>query len=632
MLSSATDRELSCDVLVAGGGMAGVSCALAAARNGANVILCQDRPVLGGNASSEVRMHILGAEAHGRRGAPLAVEAREGGILEEIRLETCVSNPQRSASMLDLVLYDLCRREPRLTLLLNTTVTGVEKSGRLVTHALARRESTEDHFRIAARVFVDCTGDGRLALEAGASFRRGRESRHEYGESLAGAHADSYGQGSSLLFQARRHDRPMAFTPPAWARKFTEEDLRLRPHATGPSDLGEYGFCGLEFGYWWIEWGGHLDVIKDNATIRDELLAIVLGVWDHIKNGGDHGAENWALEWFGFLPGKRESRRFVGQHTLTQDEIVTSAAFPDAIAYGGWSIDDHPPKGIDAPDEHPGILHVTPHLYSIPLRCCVSRDVDNLMFAGRNISASHLAFAAIRLMGTCSVVGQGVGTAAACAVHRGLLPSQLCGDADALRRIQQQLLRDDAYLICVVNESPRDRARQASLCASSWQADGPAANVVTGQTRSVHGERGAPPERARPGTHRWMSDPLRPLPAWLELRWERPVRPAEVQLVFDTGMHRMLTLTHQDSLQAKMIWGRPQPETVRDYTLEGERNGVWTALCEVRGNYQRRRVHVLDDAKPVDALRVVVHATNGIDHARIVEVRVYEKAGGSELR
>ena len=125
MLSS---HELDCDILVAGGGPEGVPCALAAARCGAKVILCQDRPVLGGNASSEVRMHIVGANGTGRfeRGTELETEAREGGIIEEIRLENCVRNPQRSAAMFDLILYDKCRAEPNLTLLLNTSVTGAE--------------------------------------------------------------------------------------------------------------------------------------------------------------------------------------------------------------------------------------------------------------------------------------------------------------------------------------------------------------------------------------------------------------------------------------------------------------------------------------------------------------------------
>ena len=116
--------EKHTDILIAGGGMAGAACALAAARNGAKVILCQDRPVLGGNASSEIRMHMVGADCSGNRGTALETEAREGGIIEEIRLENTVHNPQRSASVFDLILYDKCRSEPNLTLMMNTAVIG----------------------------------------------------------------------------------------------------------------------------------------------------------------------------------------------------------------------------------------------------------------------------------------------------------------------------------------------------------------------------------------------------------------------------------------------------------------------------------------------------------------------------
>ena len=275
-------RDLKCNVLIAGGGAAGVPCALAAARRGAKVILCQDRPVLGGNASSEVRMHIVGANGTGSfdRGQALETEAREGGIIEEIRLENCVRNPQRSASMFDLILYDLCRAEPNLTLLLNTTVTDAATSGNRITEVVAQRQSTEDLFRIDAKVYIDCTGDGRLAVEAGADFMEGREDRARFGETLALARADQERLGSTILLQARRHDRPMPFLAPSWARRFSKEDLRLRLYATPGEEEPTH-----EYGYWWAEWGGTLDTIKENESIRDELLAVALGIWDHVKNG-----------------------------------------------------------------------------------------------------------------------------------------------------------------------------------------------------------------------------------------------------------------------------------------------------------------------------------------------------------
>lgn len=615
------DHDLTCDVLVAGGGPAGFPAALAAARCGARVILCQDRSVLGGNASSEVRMHIVGADASGQRGRELETEAREGGIIEEIRLETAVHNDQRAASVLDLILYDRCQTEPGLELMLNTRVVDVTMEGDRIGVAVAERQSTEDRFQIRASVFIDCTGDGQLGVSAGAEYRHGREAAHVYGESLAAAESDGKTLGSTLLFQARRHDKPMPFTAPTWARKFTEEDLRFRPHGQRGVDRG------LEYGYWWVEWGGELDTIKDNEAIRDELLAVLLGIWDHIKNDGDHGAENWALDWFGFMPGKRESRRFMGQYVLTEQDLTAATPFHDAIAFGGWPIDTHPPAGIDAAEERPCDQRLTDHLFDIPLRSCVSAGPPNLMFAGRNISASHIAFASTRVMATCAAIGQGVGTAAAYAAAHRRDPAELADDPAALHSIQQRLLRDDAYLIGVTNQDSCDLARLARVSASSEQAGGQGANVVTGQTRAVFGEWGATPDRAHPGVHRWMSDPAHGLPATLELSWPRRVRPARVELVFDTGMHRPLTLSHSDDYVARMVWGRPQPETVRDYRIEGRGQDDWRPLHEVRGNYLRRRVHSLEEPEPVDALRIVAEATNGLDHARVCEVRVYEPDG-----
>lgn len=641
-----TRNELNCDILVAGGGAGGVPCALAAARNGATVILCQDRPVLGGNASSEVRMHIVGANGTGRfyRGMELETEAREGGIVEEIRLEACVRNPQRSASMFDLILYDKCRAEPNLTLMLNTTVTSVEMDGDRIERVIAERQSTEDRFRIRAKVFVDCTGDGRLGAEAGAPFMEGRESREQFSESLAPLQSDNCRLGSTILMQARRHEQPMPFVAPSWVRKFSADQLKMRLYATPGEEQPTH-----EYGYWWAEWGGTLDTIKDNECIRDQLLAIVLGIWDHVKNGPPEDrwqpqsmsppekhlparrdlqqdpfeASHWALDWFGFLPGKRESRRFIGQHILTQQDVVTSRRFVDAIAYGGWALDLHPPGGVDATDEPPCEQHAVPYLYDIPLGCCVSRDVRNLMFAGRNISATHAAFSSTRVMATCAVIGQGVGTAAAFAVDRELAPGELASCHDTMQAVQQRLLRDDALLIGRVNEDTQDLARIATITATSEVAGGEATQVVSGQTRSIHGDRGAPPGRSVPATHRWMSDPGDGFPVAIQLEWPTPIEVHEVQIIFDTGLHRHLTLSHHDGYTAQMHWGRPQPETVRDYIVDMRRGSEWISVVEVSGNYERRRTHRLATTSGVTAVRVTAQASNGCDHARICEVRLY---------
>lgn len=638
-------REIECDLLVAGGGMAGVCCALAAARLGKRVILCQDRSVLGGNASSEVRMHIVGATGL-RGGVALETELREGGIIEEIRLELAVRNPQRSASVFDLVLYDKCRQEPNLQLMLNTVVDGADVVDGLMRSVSATRASTEDRFWIRAQVFVDATGDGRLGVEAGVPFRQGREGKDEYQEQLAVPQADQKTLGSTIMFQARKHDRPMPFVAPPWVRKFKESDFTLRPYGQPDSDLG------LEYGYWWAEWGGCLDILKDNEKIRDELLAITLGVWNYVKNESELDASHWALEWFGFLPGKRESRRFVGEHVLTEADVLASRPFADAIAFGGWPIDTHPPEGVDAPGLAPCTQHHLPFLYGIPLRSCVATSPQNLMFAGRNVSATHIAFATTRVMATCAVIGQGVGTAAAQAIDAGITPGELAKDPAHGVQLQQQLLRDDCYLLGVLNADENDLVRRADRVeASSHQPGAEPDAIRSGQTRSVHGKERkephqlganlwddvlakdsghnatvtqAPADRAFPGLHRWMSDPEEDLPAWIAVHWDEPVTIRSVQLIFDTGLHRLLTQSGADGYTAKMQWGRPQEETVRDYTVTLATDGVEAGeQIQVTGNYQRMRRHTWAEPVRTNSLRIEITATHGLEHARIMEIRAY---------
>lgn len=610
-------REHQAQVVVVGGGPAGTAAAIAAARAGSSVILCQNRSVLGGNASSEIRMHIVGADANGfRNGHPLETEARESGIVEELRLRQAAENPSRSPHGIDLTLYDMVRSEPNLTLILDAHVTQSHVADGRITHITAERPAHEETFTIRGDHFIDASGDSLMAVSAGNPFRCGREGKAEFNERYARDNADKCVLGSTVLFQAVKRGHHVPFTAPAWARKVTEQDLRNRPHGLGQTAGGEE--CGYEYGFWWLEWGGDLDTISDNDIIRHELLAIAYGIWNHLKNGGDHGADNWALTWVGMLPGKRESRRLIGRRTLTEHDILNATPTCDAIAYGGWPMDLHPPRGVDAPAEPPCEQIEVPHLYPIPLACCVSTNLENLWFAGRNISASHVAFASTRVMATCFVIGQGVGIAAAGAARKGVDISSILNDPDHLASLQQEILRQDGFLIGVPNQDPRDLARTATVSSSDAAPVGAAANVISGFTRTTTGPRGTVPGSMPSGTHRWMS---RSLPATLSLEWPQPVHLDTINLTFDTGLHRWFSLTQSDGVHARNIWG-PQPESVRHYRITAWTNGKSTLLAEVSENFLRHCIHSFPTTatKRID---IEVLGTNGIDHARIVEIRCY---------
>jgi hypothetical protein len=596
-----THRELHTDFLVVGGGLAGVCAALAAARNGRRVVLVQDRSVLGGNASSEIRMHTVGADIHGRRPG-----ARESGLIEELRLEDAARNPHRSYSQWDLLLYEKVLAEPNLTLLLDTDCTGcavetLPNGLRRIVSVEAVRQSTEDTFTIHADVFADCSGDGRLGVEAGADFTVGREAKSDYGESLALEVADQQTLGSSILFTARRHATPQPFRAPSWIRRFQKHEFKFRP------------IEGYEYGYWWAEWGGQLDTLKDNPTIRHELLRIALGLWDYVKNSGDHpDSANWALDWVGALPGKRESRRFLGPHMLTQDDLTGGRIFPDTVAYGGWPLDLHPPSGVDAVDEWPCRHTHLAHLYGIPLRALHSRNVSNLFFAGRNISATHVAFASTRVMATCAVMGQAIGTAAALVAPLGVRAIAEHFDAAEIARLQQRLLRDDAFLPGLRNEDPSDLARAATVTASSETPRGAAAQVADGFTREFFSPLGP---WADGDTHRWESTAL---PAWIELAWASPQTIDEIHLTFDSGFERELTLSASDSTTSKVIRG-PQPELVRNYELllDGR------VIAATTDNHLRKCVHRLASPATAQRLRLAVKSTHGAPAARVFEIRAY---------
>ncbi len=421
------EKQTECDLAIIGAGLAGISAAVAAARRGVRVCLLHDRPVLGGNASSEVRMWVRGASDH-------FPAYREGGILEEIALKNARLNPDMNYPMWDAVLYGLIEGEPNIELHLNTVCTGARFEGRRILALEAFQTTTYTKLLVKAKLFADCSGDSVLADLLPVPVMRGRERTEEYGESLGRELPDPCTMGNSVLLQARETDGPVRYDPPAFARKIDPEELRYRLNTEKRT-----GFTANNF--WWIERGGTRDTLRDAEDIQRELLADAYGVWDYIKNSGNYDAENWDLDFVGYYPAKRETRRYRGAYVLSQRDIDGGRPFEDEVAYGGWTMDDHDPRGFFG-GVKPNTFHPIPGPYPIPWRCLYTEAFENLAFAGRNISVTHLALSSTRVMATCALLGQAVGTGASLAVKYS------CGFGSVpVNELKQALRDDDCYLL-----------------------------------------------------------------------------------------------------------------------------------------------------------------------------------------
>jgi len=571
--------EHEVDVCVVGGGMAGLIAAISAARHGAKVALVHDRPVLGGNASSEVRMWICGA--HGR-------DNREAGILEEIQLENCYRNASQVYSIWDSVLYEKAAFCPGLTLLLNCTCNSGRMAAERLESITAWQLTTQSWHTIRARLFIDCSGDSVLAPITGALVRSGRESRAEFDEDIEPSVADDRTMGNTLLIQMRQTNEPQEFVAPKWAYRF--RSLSDLPNRCG-------GVQGDNF--WWMEVGGLSDTIRDAEEIRDELAKIGYGVVDYLKNHHPKRMEheNWALEWMGMLPGKRENRRYVGDHILTQNDVRAGGRFEDIVAYGGWSMDDHHPAGLLYPG-HPTIFHPAPSPYGIPYRCLFSKNVANLMFAGRNISTTHAALSSTRVMGTCSLLGQAAGTATALCIERRCAPRDLLDGH--MGELQQQLMDDDQWLPGRVRDVSR-LMRSAKL-----SGDGEVEKLRDGHDRPRDGD-----------GHAWEGRPG----GAITMMWPEAVGIGGLRLVFDSDLNQHKRMPCSIPLKGNRC-GVPA-RMIRRFRVEARQtDGSWQVVHREEANYQRL-VRVPLEVR-ADAIRVVVEETWGDELARIFSLDVLE--------
>ncbi len=454
--------EHSCDLCVVGGGLSGTIAALSAARHGLKVVLIQDRPVLGGNCSSEIRMWVRGA---------LGYWNRETGILTEFEEENIYRNPTLTPTLWDSVLFGKIKENKNITLLLNTSCLDAECTENKITSVTAWQLTTYSWHKVTAKYFADCSGDSVLAPLSGAKYRIGREAKEEFNETIAPKVADSKTMGMSILLQARETDHPVKFIPPEWANVYeTDDDIDIKANNVKYSEIRSHEIGTSGGNLWWIELGGDTKAIANTEETRDELLKIALGIWDHMKNREDHGYDNWELEWVGFLPGKRETVRYIGEHILTQNDIYNEGKFDDIVAYGGWPMDDHNPKGFKANsiDDKASVCYPVPSPYGIPYRCLYSDNIKNLFFAGRNISATHVAMSSTRVMGTCSLLGQAVGTAASICFKNNLKPEELKGKY--IITLQNTLMNDGIF-IPFTTRKISDITKEAKLNLSDTDKD-----------------------------------------------------------------------------------------------------------------------------------------------------------------
>ena len=588
MLSKQT---ISCDLCVVGGGMSGMAAAISAARQGLQVVLMQERPVLGGNASSEIRMWICGA--HGRNN-------RETGLAEEIALENMYRNPTKSFAIWDSVLYDFIRREKNITLLLNCTCMDARCEDGAFPYGRSRRicsvtgyqMTTQQFFEVEARYFSDCSGDSILAPLCGAEFRMGRESAAEFGELSSAKEEDRKTMGMSCLIQGRETTHRVSYRPPEWSAKLTDEDFRDRmPDIYDDAE-----------NYWYLELGGNRDSIADTEALRDELLALATGTWDYIKNSGSFRAENWDLDFLGFLPGKRESRRMCGEYMITQPDISAGRVFEDEVAYGGWPLDDHFPDGFFHRGT-PNTNFSTPAPYSIPYRALYSKNIDNLFFAGRNISTTHMALSSLRVMATCMLLGEAVGRAAALAAKYQCAPHDVY--LHHIPELQTLLMEGDNFL--------PSRVRAVSEGCRMALLTGAGDSIRNGQDRAHRIYGNDDPDgycHLLPGQSVTYTFDAQTVHA--------------VHLVFSSDLNRETQqgpkVEREHNTRANTLLTSPQLRMplylCREFILIGELDGVSQELLHVTEN--RRRSYHLPLEKTFSKLTLTVLSSWGGDHCDLI--------------
>ena len=618
MNTSIRYEEKSYDAVVVGGGMSGLCAAIAAARQGIKVALIHARPVLGGNASSEIRIHISGADQSLKQ-----PEYAEGGLLYELMLENKSCNDGFCYSVWDMVLFEKAKAEENLEVFFNTVMYDCVTEGNRISSILCVQETTEMRFLISAPIFIDATGNGTLGYYAGAEYRQGSEAKSEFGEPHAPEFANNNRMGNTIMLKAKNVGHPVKFTPPAFAKHLSEKQLAKRIHCvemrekidcSESPDPEEYrrtsmtSSACIDYGYWWLElMGDGEDIIPDYEKIRDDLYAYAYGLWDHIKNNDEgvhqHHAENYELEWVGALPGMRESRRLMGDYILSEADILEHKQFEDAVCYGGWCVDLHAAHGLLDFDKLPSDCNFYRGVYTIPYRSYYSKNIENLFMAGRDISTTKLGLASTRIIGCCAIGGEAVGIAAALCRKYNCDPRAL---APHIEELQQKILENDGYIPGIFNNDKADLALGAKVSATSYLPGGEPEKVTRGAARTLDGDKNG-----------WLCKPGESLT--LDLDGEHEIK--RVHLTFESDFAYPIRVTMAPNRQKQQRPGVPA-ELVKDAEVTLYLKGEQVARAQIKDNHQRRVVLPFSGVS-ADRVKVTPLTTNGADTVLIHEVRVY---------
>ena len=441
-------QEIRKRLVVAGGGPAGICAALAAARLGIDTVLVGDRPVLGGNSSSEIRVWTRGATGAG------SLFAEEMGIWGGLKLKNFYRNPDGNPIFWSETLLDAVMGQKNLEFFLNTELFDLKMEDGRIAWLEGIQQGTERRLRFLADCFIDATGDGTIAARAGLPFYIGDQRVERYDDRRPDAHV----QGSSILYYTRKEDHPVVFIPPDYAYSMEKIKELMGRGGRIITEQSSGSDC------WWFEYGGIRDTIGDAQDIALELRRLVLGVWNYIKNSGRFDAEYYTLEWLGSLPGKRESRRMVTDYLLRGEDLQTGKTFPDGAFYGGWYMDFHPAGGMhDAGEDN--CVQIPLNVYQVPLRCLYNRQVPNLILAGRDIGTEREAFVSSRVMNTCALSGQAAGTLAAKCIDSRRAPGEL--EAEHIESIRETLMKEDMFIPGAASADSANLAARARASASS---------------------------------------------------------------------------------------------------------------------------------------------------------------------